>query len=103
MQVGLPVKIGSCDYNADDLLPLIPAEDWEKYCPEGQPQKTPLKIGHYGSHDPNSRLTIELDDISAIEDLLPLIKGKTVHAKAEFETAGGDKMACFENDLKIAK
>merc|ERR1711973_1085356 len=33
---GLPISVGSCKYDANDLLALIPAEDCKTFAPAGQ-------------------------------------------------------------------
>merc|ERR1711974_588232 len=33
---GLPIHVGSCNYDAEDLLALITPEDCKKFAPEGQ-------------------------------------------------------------------
>merc|ERR1711962_1036512 len=50
---GLPIHIGSCSYDAEDLLALITPEDCKKFAPEGQACSLPLNPGFYGGKDPN--------------------------------------------------
>merc|ERR1712108_66055 len=60
---GLPIHVGSCNYDAEDLLALITPEDCKKFAPEGQACSLPLNPGFYGDHDPNGFKAFVLPNI----------------------------------------
>merc|ERR1712027_157445 len=64
---GLPISVGSCKYDANDLLALIPAEDCKTFAPAGQACALPLNPGFYGDKDPNGSKSLVLPGKIAVE------------------------------------
>merc|ERR1711973_15628 len=84
---GVPVKIGSCSYDAETLLDFLPADMCSKYAPAGEDCKLPLMAGKYGDQDPNGSVTIDItDDIPAI---------------AKAMDASGKEILCIQNVITI--
>merc|ERR1711973_667582 len=49
---GVPIKVGSCTYEAQQLLDLVPDDLWAKFAPAGQAKTLPLNPGKYGDLTP---------------------------------------------------
>lgn len=95
---GLPISVGSCKYDANDLLALIPAEDCTKFAPAGQACALPLNPGFYGDKDPNGSKSLVLPEIPAI--IKPFLSGKiAVEAKAMLDD--GTEYLCIQNTLEV--
>merc|ERR1712098_873951 len=82
----LPIHIGSCSYEAQELLDLIPAEDCQKFAPAGQECKLPLNPGFYGDSDPNG--------------VKPFIQGE-ISVTAKAMNADGTEYLCMKNTVKV--
>merc|ERR1712198_666995 len=95
---GLPISVGSCKYDANDLLALIPAEDCKTFAPAGQACALPLNPGFYGDKDPNGSKSLVLPEIPAI--IKPFLSGKiAVEAKAMLDD--GTEYLCIQNTLEV--
>merc|ERR1711973_641240 len=95
---GLPISVGSCKYDANDLLVLIPAEDCKTFAPAGQACALPLNPGFYGDKDPNGSKSLVLPEIPAI--IKPSLSGKiAVEAKAMLDD--GTEYLCIQNTLEV--
>jgi len=73
---GVPVKIGSCHYEAQQLLNLVPAATAEKFFPAGQTNQLPLRAGHYGSAQ---------DAIITLPEIPGGLIGHLIHGKFDVE------------------
>merc|ERR1712174_61276 len=95
---GLPISVGSCKYDANDLLALIPAEDCKAFAPAGQACALPHNPGFYGDKDPNGSKSLVLPEIPAI--IKPFLSGKiAVEAKAMLDD--GTEYLCIQNTLEV--
>merc|ERR1712183_145783 len=94
---GVPIKVGSCDYNAQELLDLIPAEDCKTFA-HGKACKLPLGPGFYGDSDPNGAAVLTLPKIPFI--IVPLIKGD-INIQAKAMDAAGNEILCIQNTLSV--
>merc|ERR1711942_109009 len=84
------LHIGSCTYDADELLGIASDFLCPDYVPEGQECKLPLSPGTYGGGEP-----LTLGPIEDIPDALtPFLKG-TIFAEAHVQKASGDEMVCI--------
>merc|ERR1712042_36318 len=88
---GLPVKIGSCSYDVQTLLNLVPADLCSKFFPAGQDCKLPMKPGKYGDQDPNGAATIN------ITDLIKTIIDGDIEIEAKASDASGKEILCIQN------
>merc|ERR1711970_1615162 len=52
----LPIKVGSCKYEAQELLDIVPDDLWATFAPAGQAKSLPLNPGKYGDFDPNGAI-----------------------------------------------
>jgi len=95
---GLPIKVGSCKYEAQELLDLIPKDECDTFAPKGQACTLPLNPGYYGDKDPNGAAVHVLPEIPAI--LKPLIKGD-ISVKAMAYDASGAEILCTQNTLSV--
>ena len=96
----MPVDgIGSCTYEAADLLGLLPKEMCkEPFFPAGQDCSLPLNAGPYGDQDPNGSMTVDLPDVPAL--LKPFLNGK-IDIEANVEDASEAVLVCVKGDLTI--
>ena len=95
----MPVPIGSCEYDAETLLGLLPPEMCQApFFPAGQSCALPLNAGPYGDQDPNGSMTVDLPDVPLI--LRPFINGN-IDIKAQVKDAGGAQLICLQGTLDI--
>jgi len=95
---GLPIHIGSCSYEAQDLLDLIPADDCKKFAPEGQACSLPLNPGFYGDKDPNGSKSFVLPAIPFI--VRPFLSGD-IEVTAKATNADGTEYLCMKNTVTV--
>merc|ERR1712142_451375 len=97
---GVPVKIGSCSYDAQTLLDFVPADLCSQFAPEGEDCKLPLMAGKYGDQDPNGAAVIDItDDIPA---LIKTIINGDIKIEAKASDASGTEILCIENTVSIS-
>merc|ERR1712038_1383383 len=68
-----PIKVGSCTFDAEDVLDLVPKDFCDKFVPPGQQCTLPLGPGFYGDKDANGYAAIVVPDIPSL--VIPLIQG----------------------------
>merc|ERR1711951_274162 len=95
---GLPIHIGSCSYDAEDLLALITPEDCKKFAPEGQACSLPLNPGFYGDKDPNGSKAFVLPSIPFI--VKPFLSGD-IKVTAKATNADGTEYLCMQNTVTV--
>jgi len=95
---GLPIHIGSCDYSADELLALIPADDCTKFAPAGQACALPLNPGFYGDKDANGSKSFVLPNIPFI--VRPFLSGD-IEVTAKAINADGTEYLCMKNTVTV--
>ena len=100
---GLPVPVGSCKYQFQDLLDLLEADpnfDCNEYLP-GNGCNLPLLPGHYGGPEGGDGIILELPADLVIPDILkPLITGK-VKAEINLKDSGDGDMACVKTEIEV--
>merc|ERR1712002_229267 len=69
----LPFPVGSCTYQAQQLLDVVPDDLWAQFAPAGQSKSLPLNPGKYGDFDATGAITLTIPDIPDI--IKPLIRG----------------------------
>merc|ERR1712142_789843 len=87
---GVPVKIGSCSYDAQTLLDFVPADLCSQFAPAGEDCKLPLMAGKYGDQDPNGAALIKT-----------IINGD-IKIEAKASDASGKEILCIENTVSIS-
>merc|ERR1712212_713406 len=98
MAVGdLPFKVGSCTYEAQTLLDVVPDELWKKFAPAGQAKALPLNPGNYGDFDENGNIKLTIPDIPEI--IKPLIKGD-ITVTVNFNINGAN-ILCADDTLHV--
>ena len=102
-QVGLPVPIGSCKYDIQQLLDFLaedPDFDCDKYLP-GNGCSLPMLPGHYGGEfHGDDAIVIELPQDLVIPDILkPFLDGKIkIHLSLE---ADGSEIVCVDTEIGV--
>merc|ERR1712055_643866 len=87
MAVGdLPFKVGSCTYEAQTLLDVVPDDLWATFAPKGQAKALPLNPGKYGDFDENGNIK-------------PLIKGD-ITVTVNFNINGAN-ILCADDTLHV--
>ena len=103
-QIGLPVPIGSCKYDVQQLLDFLaedPDFDCNKYLP-GNGCSLPLLPGHYGGvFHGDDAIVIELPADLQIPDILkPFLNGKIkIHLSLE---SGGSEAVCINTEIGVS-
>jgi hypothetical protein len=104
LDIGLPVPIGSCKYEVQQLLDFLaedPDFDCNKYLP-GNGCSLPLLPGHYGGvFHGDDAIVIELPADLQIPDILkPFINGKIkIHLSLE---SGGSEAVCINTEIGVS-
>merc|ERR1712142_1050962 len=99
LKKGEQVKIGSCDYDAETLLDMVPADLCSKFAPAGEDCKLPLMAGKYGDQDPAGAAVIDItDDIPAI---IKTIVNGDIKVEAHAMDASGKEILCIQNTVTI--
>merc|ERR1712241_52430 len=97
---GVPVKIGSCDYDAETLLDMVPADLCSKFAPAGEDCKLPLMAGKYGDQDPNGAAVIDISD--AIPAIIKTIVNGDIKVEAKaMDASGNQEFLCIQNTVTI--
>jgi len=92
---GLPIKLGSCSFDGQEILDLLPKEWCDKYAKSGC--KLPLKPGFYGDSNPKGFAAVTIPDIPSI--LVPILSGDlTVKAQV---VQDGTEVICVQNTVHI--
>jgi len=103
IDVGLPVPIGSCKYDIQQLLDFLaedPDFDCDKYLP-GNGCSLPMLPGHYGGEfHGDDAIVIELPQDLVIPDILkPFLDGKIkIHLSLE---ADGSEIVCIDTEIGV--
>jgi len=104
LDIGLPVPIGSCKYDVQQLLDFLaedPDFDCNKYLP-GNGCSLPLLPGHYGGvFHGDDAIVIELPADLQIPDILkPFLNGKIkIHLSLE---SGGSEAVCINTEIGVS-
>jgi len=104
LDIGLPVPIGSCKYDVQQLLDFLaedPDFDCNKYLP-GNGCSLPLLPGHYGGvFHGDDAIVIELPADLQIPDILkPFLNGKIkIHLSLESE---GSEAVCINTEIGVS-
>merc|ERR1712168_933443 len=94
---GVPIKVGSCTYEAQQLLDLVPDDLWAEFAPAGQAKTLPLNPGKYGDFDSSGSIDLVIPDIPAI--IVPLIKGD-IDVTVNFNI-NGENILCADDPLHV--
>ena len=95
---GFPIKVGSCTFDVQEVLDLIPKGMCDKFAPAGQPCTLPLAPGYYGDSDPNGSADVVVPDVPAI--IAPLLNG-ALNVKVKVVDPNGNDMVCLQDKLMI--
>jgi len=93
------IPLGSCEYDADQLLALGAPTLCPTYFPDGQECKLPLAPGTYGD---GPALVIDLPELPDGGIILPLLEG-IVRAKVHVSSADGTEIGCIQVRVELVK
>ncbi len=95
-QIGLPVPLGSCEYDAAELLTLLDGSGFcDQITPDGQACSLPLNPGAYA--DGTGTIEFTLGEISDL--IKPFLHD--IEAKVHIMDASGTENVCLDVTLEI--